>query len=525
MAHFVIWNCLAEDYAPIRPLGPHQLASWCIQHGYNVKVIDFSHLLQHKDFIEINEKHIGPETIGIGVSTSFWHPSVRMKKAKGSQKTNTYTTSVGDQVGHSNDPTQKRKLFDQNFTNMMAGPNRTEEPYWVINARTELERKYPKLDWVMGGSQSHYGNMEFNWRKIHGFAEDAFLKYLDERSNFAGVRKDFDIKQSNRAYIGTNLSIGSNEALLMEMGRGCQFECSFCSYPLIGKKKGTYIRDYKRIEDEFLYNYETFGTTKYIFTDDTFNEDMDKMEQLAKISSDLPFDLKYVGYHRLDLIWARKAQKDLLREIGLVSPFFGIESFHPEASKAIGKGWNGRMGKEFMEELMNDWKDEITFELGFIIGLPGETQENLQETWDWLVKHQPGYWIFQALYINQHEKPGEIQMSKFDRDAQKWGYKFPIPGNGLYWKQGNFNSSTANRACVEFNYASNEFVKPAGFRLMQLTAIDEDFRKIQHTKQKDINWEHMERKTAAFAYNYAKKQIYGDNYYPGLEAELVDSGE
>ena len=60
---------------------------------------------------------------------------------------------------------------------------------------------------------------------------------------------------------------------------------------------------------------------------------------------------------------------------------------------------------------------------------------------------------------------------------------------------------------------------------MQLTAIDEDFRKIQHTKQKDINWEHMERKTAAFAYNYAKKQIYGDNYYPGLEAELVDSGE
>ena len=525
MAHFVIWNCLAEDYAPIRPLGPHQLASWCIQHGYNVKVIDFSHLLQHKDFIEINEKHIGPETIGIGVSTSFWHPSVRMKKAKGSQKTNTYTTSVGDQVGHSNDPTQKRKLFDQNFTNMMAAPNRTEEPFWVINARTELERKYPKLDWVMGGSQSHYGNMEFNWKKIHGFAEDAFLKYLDERSDFAGVRKDFDIKQSNRAYIGNNLSIGSNEALLMEMGRGCQFECSFCSYPLIGKKKGTYIRDYKRIEDEFLYNYETFGTTKYIFTDDTFNEDMDKMEQLAKISSDLPFDLKYVGYHRLDLIWARKAQKDLLREIGLVSPFFGIESFHPEASKAIGKGWNGRMGKEFMEELMNDWKDEITFELGFIIGLPGETQENLQETWDWLVKHQPGYWIFQALYINQHEKPGEIQMSKFDRDAQKWGYKFPIPGNGLYWKQGNFNSSTANRACVEFNYASNEFVKPAGFRLMQLTAIDEDFRKIQHTKQKDINWEHMERKTAAFAYNYAKKQIYGDNYYPGLEAELVDSGE
>ena len=525
MAHFVIWNCLAEDFAPIRPIGPHQLASWCIQHGYDVKVIDFSHLIHEKAFIEINEKHIGPETIGIGVSSTFWHPSVRMKKAKGSQKTNTYTTSVGDQIGHSDDPETKRKLFDQNFTNMMAPPTTTEEPHWVIRTRDILEKRHPQLEWVLGGSQSTKENNHFKWIKFHGFAEDSFLKYLDEKTEFAGKRNEFDIKQSARSYLGNNMTIGSNEALLMEMGRGCQFECSFCSYPLIGKKKGTYIRDYQRIKDEFLYNYEKFGTTKYIFTDDTFNEDIEKMEALAKISSDLPFDLKYVGYHRLDLIWARQAQKDLLREIGLVSPFLGIESFHPEASKAIGKGWNGRQGKEFLLELMEYWGDEVTYELGFIIGLPGETRENLQETWKWLIEHQPGYWIFQALYINQHEKPGEIQMSKFDRDAQKWGYKFPIPGNKLYWKHDNFNSSTANRACVEFNYASNEYVKPAGFRLMELSVIEEDFRVLQHTKQKDINWDKMERKTSAFVYNYAQRQIYGDNYYPGLEAEIVDSGE
>lgn len=525
MAHFVIWNCLGEDFAPIRPIGPHQLASWCIQHGYDVKVIDFSHLIHEKAFIEINEKHIGPETIGVGVSTSFWHPSVRMKKAKGTEKTNTYTTSVGDQIGHSDNPEQKRKLFDQNFTNMMAAPNKTEEPFWVIKARDILEKRHPHLEWVMGGSQTHYGNMHFEWKKFHGFAEDSFLKYLDEKSNFSGQRNEFDIKKATRAYLGNSMSIGPNEALLMEMGRGCQFECAFCSYPLIGKKKGTYIRDYSRIKDEFLANYEEFGTTKYVFTDDTFNEDIEKMEELAKISSDLPFDLKYVGYHRLDLIWARQAQKDLLREIGLVSPFFGIESFHPEASKAIGKGWNGRQGKQFLEELMEYWGDAVTYELGLIVGLPGETNESLQETWDWMIKHQPGYWIFQALYINQHPKPGELQQSKFDKDAQKWGYKFPIPGNGLYWKHDNFNSSTANKKCVELNYASNDFVKPAGFRLMELSAIEEDFHEIQHTYQKNINWDKMERKTAAFVYNYTQRQIYGENYYPGLEAEMVDSGE
>ena len=46
-----------------------------------------------------------------------------------------------------------------------------------------------------------------------------------------------------------------------------------------------------------------------------------------------------------------------------------------------------------------------------------------------------------------------------------------------------------------------------------------------HPYQKDINWERMERKTAAFVYNYTQRQIYGENYYPGLEAEMVETGE
>ena len=78
---------------------------------------------------------------------------------------------------------------------------------------------------------------------------------------------------------------------------------------------------------------------------------------------------------------------------------------------------------------------------------------------------------------------------------------------------------------MEFNYAAYDYVRPAGFRLMELAAIEEDFRIIQHTKQKDLNWDKMERKTSAFVYNYAQRQLYGENYYPGLEAEMVDSGE
>ena len=60
---------------------------------------------------------------------------------------------------------------------------------------------------------------------------------------------------------------------------------------------------------------------------------------------------------------------------------------------------------------------------------------------------------------------------------------------------------------------------------MELSAIEEDHYFLQHTYQKNLNMEKMERKTAAFVYNYTQRQIYGENYYPGLEAEMVDTGE
>ena len=67
----------------------------------------------------------------------------------------------------------------------------------------------------------------------------------------------------------------------------------------------------------------------------------------------LPFKIKFTTYLRLDLLNAHKEQIPMLMEMGLASPFFGIESLNQKSSSSIGKGMNVSRAKEFLFELYN----------------------------------------------------------------------------------------------------------------------------------------------------------------------------
>ena len=180
---------------------------------------------------------------------------------------------------------------------------------------------------------------------------------MDECFSTQIARPNFDISKLENCFYD-DLCIQETEVLPIELSRGCQFKCRFCRYPLLGKKKNTYIRDYDLIEKEFLENYYRYGITKYFFLDDTVNESDEKVEKLAEIVQRLPFKLNWFGYNRVDLIGVKPHSIELLKLSGLKSSFFGIESFHLKASKVVGKGWNGAKGKEFLLELREHWGEK-----------------------------------------------------------------------------------------------------------------------------------------------------------------------
>jgi len=455
MANLILWNCLNIEYAPARQLASHQLASWLRQHGYTVKVIDFCHKMTTKELISITEKYIDADTLAIGVSATFW-----------------YNISVLAQ--------------------------HAKEPPWLLAAREELKNK--KISWLIGGCHSNSINLVYEWIRFFGYAEDELLKWMDQNSGKLIRRELFDITCAS-THFSKDDYIRPYEVLPIELGRGCQFKCRFCSYPLVGKKKGTYIKDYELIREEFIRNYNEFGTTKYYFLDDTVNESEEKVYALADIAQHLPFKLQWVGYNRLDLIWSRPGTIQALKDSGLRSTFFGIESFHPQASMAVGKGWNGKhVAKDFLLRLKDEWKGDITWMLSFIVGLPGETKEDITETSQWCIDNEMYNWSFYPLAINR--SPSKLWKSEFDLEAEKYGYSFPR--NTYEWENEHWTLKSAVEYSKFLNKRDYEHMHPTVWMLFMMSCLDYSCEDLMSKKLNTLPWYTYSNQTKKFVADYVK---------------------
>jgi hypothetical protein len=475
MAQLIIWNSYNEPININRPIGPHAIAGWLRQHGYTVKVIDFCHSLPTDVLVRLTERHIGSDTIAIGASSTFWKPTAYSNR----QHKDYY------------------KLEKDNFY----------EPEWITGARIYLQLKHKHLDWILGGHTGvgHLGKLNrFKWNIIRGYAEDSILRYMNEKTNFSPDMIAFDIKTMDSCFL-TDASIQPQESLPIELARGCQFRCKFCSYPLVGKKPGTYTRGASFVEEEIIKNYEMFGTTRYQIMDDTVNESADKVEMLARIAEKLPFKLEWVGYNRLDIIGVNRRTIDLLKISGLKSAYFGIESFHPEASTCLGKGWNGKHGKDFLLELRDIWKDDVSITCSFITGLPYETEKSVRETQEWLLSNDVvDSWFFLQLFLNKNSSATE-----FERSAAEYGISFPNNADPDYWEHSNSNFKEAISLSQELNYDDRRLnkVKPMCWYIPNYANLGYDYDTVRHTKVVDLNWKEMSNHHTNFIKTYVRDQL------------------
>lgn len=339
-----------------RAISCYQLKHWLSHFNFKSQIIDFCQLLTSDEIFRLLEQFVSPKTLAIGISTTFW-------------------------------PTDK--IIPANLLD-------------VINRARE---KWPHLKIISGGARKPW-NPELFDKHFIGESENQLVEWCQHLTGKSSLlNKKFNIVNLNHRFDDTD-AILENEALPIELGRGCIFKCKFCSHHNLGKAKFTYQRDFNLILDEMRHNYENFGTTKYMFLDDTVNEDLDKIKNLSTVSNTLGINLEWTGYLRADLVWSKSESAELLLESGLRSCFFGIETFHPAAGKSIDKGWGSKHGKEYIPKLYNDiWNKKINIHVNLIAGLPYETMDSLHESLRWCKENDIGYHRFVplTLYIEKQD--------------------------------------------------------------------------------------------------------------------------
>jgi radical SAM superfamily enzyme YgiQ (UPF0313 family) len=484
-------------------LGPYKVAHVLREAGYSCLVVN--HLSDYtvdelKNLIDLT---VGDQTCLVGFSTTFMMKKIQQDKSKPTPP----LTSLGPNT-----------VF----------PQGKEFENTIIDY---IKQKNPKIKTMAGGHgvNENYQNKNIDYVLI-GYSEISVVNLVNHLIDKDTLNRSYKnihgriIIDDRKAdtYIfpeGTmswqDIDVVNHQMLPVEIGRGCIFKCKFCAFPMNGKQQLDFVKTPDNLFNELLRNYNEFGITKYCIVDDTFNDHIEKIENIRDLVKRLPFQPVFWAYIRLDLLCTRPETVQMLYDIGLRSMYFGIETLNLKTGRIIGKGFD-RAKQIAMIKHIKDTYPDVVCHGSFIVGLPHESKESSIETFKLLNDGSIPLdsWQFNGLRI--YESKDQAFVSDIMEDPIKYGYKDigNADGNKLpgivNWQNEFMTASDSWNLANEFIAESrkNNRFKLSGQFAFHLQTMGYDFDVLRTLPHKDFEWHKCEWEVKpAFVAEYKKQLI------------------
>ena len=436
-----------------RNYGMHRLATELRQQGYTVLCVNYISSLGYDQFKELVDLSIGESTVAVGFSTTWME--YRIPSIKNNQRS-----------------IVSGKIFSSEF-------NTTDHP-WYYNSMGHLfpENPEPWINYIKsknknikiiagGPKAAFYSDIKSIDNIFIGAGETQLLDYINSLTR-KGPRRIFNriinydrnaqnsgwnFQESLTSYIEEDL-LHPHEFINIEFSRGCMFNCSFCSYPLVNQTSARDIIKYKEtIRDELLNNYLEWGVTKYLIIDHTFNDSTLKLQTIKEVVDSLPFKPKFWANVRIDLFAIHPEQAQLLLDIGIKEVLFGLETINARTGKLINKAHrkNSLKGLQIAKDV---WGDEVYIQASMIGGLPEENTQSIEDTITWFVAE--GNKLIDHLgygpltFITSAADESVVDVAGLDKDLSKFGYKMaPTADDQLNWVKIDSSDITSRSQVIE----------------------------------------------------------------------------
>jgi radical SAM superfamily enzyme YgiQ (UPF0313 family) len=499
---FILFTDTTDSLVCYKPIGAYKCAYSLRTNGYSCLVVDHLHTFTQEELEKLLDLTVGDNTVGIGFSTTFL-----------------LNVDVNRKLG------EEMEFQALNIDNAFMPQGHNFENNVIRHVKT----LNPDCKIILGGTRAHTNikNKLVDY-VIIGYAETSIVnladhltkqeQLLNSHKNIFGriiidnkLAPDYDFKNSE--FFWEDTDVINTKVLPLEISRGCIFKCKFCSYPLIGKKDLEYVRNIDTLRDELQRNYDRYGVDTYYILDDTFNDNEMKLDAILDAVKQLTFQPKFWAYVRLDLLTTRK-NVDKLYEIGVRGFYFGIESMNPPTARTIGKGYDRPKQIEMIKYIREKYGDTITMHGSFIIGLPGETLEMVNDTHKRLLNQEIPLHTFRfnGLWLDREHK---VQwMSEFSKNYSDYGYTALGPEfddeRGMVWSNELMDRDTAWQTGIEFNnisWKSDNYGIPGQF-LWGLLNYGYQFNDLRQVKYKDINWNKIETVDKPNFINSYKEKLY-----------------
>jgi radical SAM PhpK family P-methyltransferase len=253
------------------------------------------------------------------------------------------------------------------------------------------------------------------------------LAYTTDGKTFTHTRRSLEENPIDEAVVDWSLFDPGFYAPTVQMrtARSCAYSCAFCQYPELGGPLS--LNSIEDVEAQ-LRTFQESGVKNLVFIDDTFNVPFPRFKKLLRMMIKNKFDFNWFSFFRC----ANSDDEafDLMAESGCTGVFLGIESGDNRILKNMNKSASAEKYRRGIGKLNE--RGILSF-ASLIVGFPGETQESVRNTMEFIAETQPTFYRAEMYYHYPSVPIG--------RQSDVYGLK----GTGYHWRH---NTMTAEEACA-----------------------------------------------------------------------------
>jgi radical SAM superfamily enzyme YgiQ (UPF0313 family) len=235
------------------------------------------------------------------------------------------------------------------------------------------------------------GEVEETWGQLLRDAVTGHLKplydFIDDKPDLYEKPLPVIRKEYLKKFVASNFGT-------LDAGRGCPFECSFCTIINVQGRKMRF-RSPERIAEAVRHNFHEHGISFYFITDDNFarNKSWEAIfDVLIRLREEEHIPLKFMM--QVDVLsWKITNFVAKARRAGCTNVFIGMESVNTDNLMAAGKRQN-HVGE--YRQLIEAYRNvAIGTHVGYIVGFPNDTADSLRRDVERLMRDvQPDHASF-----------------------------------------------------------------------------------------------------------------------------------
>jgi anaerobic magnesium-protoporphyrin IX monomethyl ester cyclase len=351
------------------PLNLMYLASSLEKESYSVKIVD-DDLLQmgYEKVSELAEK-VNPQVVAVTSTTSTIKSALK------------YVELV--------------KNILPNSLTVIGGPHTTFMPLETLKSSENLdvvvmgEGEETMVDVVDQSSQENIPDLEEVKGIVYRDPSTRNLKSTPARA----LIKDLDTLPFPARHLVPFDSYGASQEQTggIITSRGCVYSCNYCSSSLIMGKKFR-SRSPNNVVDEIEELIDKYQISDIGFMDDTFMLNKRRVIDIADEIKARDLDVSFVASSRVDSVDQNLLQN--LKNSGLKTIYYGVESGSQRILDLMKKGITLKQAEDAVKSAKNADLEVLT---SFILGYPGETEEDMNKTIDFSTKLDSDYCQYSIL--------------------------------------------------------------------------------------------------------------------------------